>query len=187
MGVNEESQVSRDAEGLTIEELEKLLKPKQIRFVQEYEKDGNGTMAAIRAGYGKKDKDGKINERAVAVTASRMLRNANILAYRCAYTRDLYKQANISKESITLKLLKIYEQSIAGQPHMSFDPVTGTYKPDGFWMFNDRGAYKSMELVGKSIGMFEEKLTVKSAGSVEEYLRKLEAQQAEGEQAGGEF
>lgn len=38
-------------EDMSIEELEKLLTRKERLFVEEYDRDGNGTQAAIRAGY----------------------------------------------------------------------------------------------------------------------------------------
>ena len=38
-------------ENMNLEELERLLKRRKRRFVEEYDKDGNGTPAAIRAGY----------------------------------------------------------------------------------------------------------------------------------------
>ena len=42
---------------MSMEELEKLLTRKERLFVEEYDRDGNGTQAAIRAGYspGKKN------------------------------------------------------------------------------------------------------------------------------------
>ena len=36
---------------MSMEELEKLLTRKERLFVEEYDRDGNGTQAAIRAGY----------------------------------------------------------------------------------------------------------------------------------------
>lgn len=38
-------------ENMGLEELEKLLTRKERMFVEEYDRDGNGTQAAIRAGY----------------------------------------------------------------------------------------------------------------------------------------
>src|SRR6476620_8976842 len=58
------------------------MNPRQLRFVDEYMKDRNGTQAAIRAGYSLKS---------AKVTACRVLTNANVKAEiaRCidAYTR----------------------------------------------------------------------------------------------------
>lgn len=48
------------------------LSPKQMLFVQAYLKNSNITAAAISAGY---------SERSASVTGSRMLKNANILAF----------------------------------------------------------------------------------------------------------
>lgn len=59
------------------------LSPQHKRFADEYLVDLNGTQAAIRAGY---------SEKSAAVTASRLLRNANIRAYI---------DAEIAKQSMT--------------------------------------------------------------------------------------
>lgn len=48
---------------MSMEELEKLLTRKERLFVEEYDRDGNGTQAAIRAGYS----PGKKNASAAAV------------------------------------------------------------------------------------------------------------------------
>ena len=71
-------------ENMGLEELEKLVTRKERRFVEEYDKDGNGTQAAIRAGY----TAGKKNASA-AVQASKLLRSAKISAYRRARANEL--------------------------------------------------------------------------------------------------
>ena len=49
---------------MSMEELEKLLTRKERLFVEEYDRDGNGTQAAIRAGYspGKKNASARSEE-----------------------------------------------------------------------------------------------------------------------------
>ena len=74
-------------EDMSIEELEKLLTRKERLFVEEYDRDGNGTQAAIRAGYN----PGKKNASA-SVQASKLLRSAKISAYRRARANELCRQ-----------------------------------------------------------------------------------------------
>ena len=144
---------------MTLEELEALVSPKQRRFVAEYEIDGNATEAAIRAKYCV-DKEGKPNKKAATATASRLLRNVKIAAYRRARARELYKNLNISAETLALKLNDVFEQSMEGYPHLVWNTVTHQYEPDGTYNFDSRGATKALELMGKSIGMFTENINM---------------------------
>lgn len=176
----------RDLDELGLEELEKLLKPKQIKFVLAYEQCGNATEAAVMAGYCVA-KDGTVNKRAAAVTGCRLLRDANVSAYRRALTRELYNTANISKESLTLKALKVFEQSMEGSPRLVWSSVEHTYVPDGTWNFNDRGANGALEIIAKLGGLLTDRVRVETPGGVEAYLKALEAQKEEDGAAGGEF
>ena len=84
---------------MSMEELEKLLTRKERLFVEEYDRDGNGTQAAIRAGYS----PGKKNASA-SVQASKLLRSAKISAYRRARANELCSQMGISRETIRLNV-----------------------------------------------------------------------------------
>ena len=90
-------------EDMSMEELEKLLTRKERLFVEEYDRDGNGTQAAIRAGYS----PGKKNASA-SVQASKLLRSAKISAYRRARANELCSQMGISRETIRLNVMDIY-------------------------------------------------------------------------------
>ena len=68
------------------------LTPKQTRFVAEYLIDGNGTQAAIRAGYAK----GKTAE----VQGSRLLRNAKVFAAIKAKQGTILDRLGITAESV---------------------------------------------------------------------------------------
>lgn len=140
-------------EGMTLEELEGLLSKQQRRFVEEYEKDGNGTQAAIRAGYA----PGKDNATA-AVQASRLLRSAKVSAYRRARARELCRQAGISRETLSLDMLEVYRRCMSAEPVMVWDREQGRWTPSGEWQFDSKGALKALELLGDSLGMFTQKV-----------------------------
>ena len=74
----------------------KTLTPRQEQFVENYVLCGNATEAARRAGYG---------ERGAGVTATRLLKNANVLA-----AIDVLRAANaerfaLSREAVIAELL----------------------------------------------------------------------------------
>jgi len=136
-----------------LEELEQKLRPMQIRFVEEFEKDLNGTAAALRAGYGKG------NAKSAAVLASRMLRNPLILAYRKERSKEIYERLDISRESLAARLMEIYRRCMQVEPvHIYRD---GEWVESGEYQFDARGAAKALELLGKSIDLFGERVTEK--------------------------
>lgn len=145
-------------EEMTIEELEQRLRPQQILFVHEYELDGNVKRAAIQAGYGK-GKSG-FSEQAAVAAGRKLLRQKNIADYRYARMRELYFDLNISRESIALRLNDVYIHCMEGIPHVVWNSETQQYQPDGTYSFDSRGATKALELLGKSVGMFTENISM---------------------------
>ena len=159
-----------DCDSMSIEDLESLLSQKEQRFVAELEVDGNGTQAAIRAGC----TPGKNNQSA-AVAASRMLRNDKVLAYRRARARETYKNIGLSAETVATKLMTVYNRCMQAEPVMAWDPETGSWQPSGEWKYDSRGALKALELMGRLLGMFTQKIVAETKDiTLEEYLRKLD-------------
>lgn len=156
-----------DYDKMPVEELEKLLTPKERRFVWEYEADWNGTRAAMRAGYGK-------TEKSAAVTASRLLRKAKIAAYARARQREQYKALNLNRESLSVKLVRVLNQCMEGTPHLSWDSDAKEYLPDGTFIFDSKGATSALKLLGDSIGMYTQ--NVKHTGNIgiEQFLEQQE-------------
>ena len=157
---------------MTVEELEMLLTPKERRFVWEYEVDWNQTRAALRAGYGK-------TERSAAVTASRLMRKAKIAAYARARQREQYKALNLSRESLSVKLVRVLDQCMEGTEHLSWNSVTKEYEPDGTFVFDSKGATNALKLLGDSIGMYTQ--NVKHTGNIgiEQFLEQQEQEEAD--------
>ena len=133
-------------------ELEKQLTERERRFVMELELagDGNGTQAAIRAGY----KPGKENRQA-ATAASRLLRNDKVLAYRLARAKQRYAALGISPEYVAAELISVYRRCMQAEPAMGKDPETCSPVALGTFEFDSRGALKALELIGDSMGMFK--------------------------------
>lgn len=166
------SEENLDYDSMTAEELEKLLTPKERRFVWEYEIDWNQTRAALRAGYGK-------TERSAAVTASRLMRKAKIAAYARARQRDQYEALNINKESLSIKLVRVLDQCMEGTEHLSWNSITKEYEPDGTFVFDSKGANGALKLLGDSIGMYQQQVKVSGEMGVEAYLKSQPENEAD--------
>lgn len=119
-----------------------MLTDKQKRFCEEYVVDFNATQAAIRAGY---------SENTANEQASRMLANVNIQEYVSELKKKVADKLEVSAEYITSKLLELSERCMQGTPVLDKDG-----NPTGEWKFEPHAANKSLELLGKRIGYFEQ-------------------------------
>ena len=124
---------------------------KQELFCQEYVVDYNGTQAAIRAGY---------KEKSARVTASKLLTNANILARVHEIQKDQLDRLALSQDFVVLQLLETYKCCREPSPVLQYDPSTGEMEETGMYQFDSKGALRALELLGKHLGMFNDKLHV---------------------------
>lgn len=142
------------------------LTPRQKRFVEEYLQHGNGTEAAITAGYSRKTAAGQ---------ASRLLKDPEVQKYRMELEKKLFDEIGVSAEWIGRRLVEIAERCMQGQPHMSWNHETRQKEPDGLWVFDPAGATKALHELGVHVGMFKQPdkaggdVTVIFAGGDKEY------------------
>ncbi len=132
------------------------LTPQQELFCAEYLVDYNGTKAAQRAGYA---------EKTAAAQASRLLKNVNILSRVRALQKERLEKLAVTQESVLLNLLEVYDRCMQKKPVYEWDYETGQYKETGEYAFDSKGALRALELIGKHLAMFTQK--VEHSGSVE--------------------
>lgn len=95
------------------------LTPQQERFCQEYAVDYNGTNAAKRAGY---------SESTAASQASRLLKNAKVLSRVRAIQKEQLEKTALTKESVLLNLMDVYDRCMQKKPVTEWDYEAGEYK-----------------------------------------------------------
>lgn len=120
------------------------LTPRERRFIDEYLVDLNGTQAAIRAGYSK---------RRARQTAWELLEKPEVAAAIAAAQAARSKRTQITQDWVLDRLHEVVERS------MQHEPVTDRQgHPTGEYTFNAPGANKALELLGKHLGMFRERV-----------------------------
>jgi phage terminase small subunit len=153
------------------------LTAKQKRFVEEYMIDVDATKAAIRAGYKKK---------AANKVGPRLLTNPHVVAAIQIAAADLSARVGIKQEEMVRDLYEIKERCLQhkqvfdrnGQPVM----VEG---PDGtlhaLFAYDATGATKALELIGKHIGMWPNKVNLNVTKSHEDWLDELASETEAGD------
>lgn len=125
---------------------EKRLSEKQRRFVQEWMLDRNGTRAAIRAGY---------KDSSAAATASRLMKDPQVQAYRDRLIEEEFRELGINQHSLAREVWRLYQRSMEGSPHLTWDSDARAYVPDGTWRFDANGAAKALALLQKMMPRLE--------------------------------
>jgi phage terminase small subunit len=120
--------------------------PKQIKFCQEYLVDLNATQAAIRAGYSKKT---------AFMTGHENLRKPNIEAEIARNQKKLQEKTQITAEYVVKSLKTVAERCMQAEEVLCRDS-NGEMMGTGEYKFDSSGANRSLELLGKHIGMFKD-------------------------------
>ena len=124
---------------------------KQELFCQEYIVDYNGTKAAIRAGY---------EERSARQMASRMLAKDNIRSRVRELQAEQVKRLAVSQDYVVQQLVSVYKKCSEPEQVMEWDGEAHEYMATGKYTFDSKGANKALELLGKHLGMYQDKVSV---------------------------
>lgn len=120
------------------------LTPKQERFVQEYLVDLNGTQAAIRAGYSK---------HTAHVIATENLRKPKIALKVAEAMAQRAASTELTAEWIVERLVENANRA------MEAEPVRDAMgNPIGIYRYEGSVANKALELLGKHLGIFLDKI-----------------------------
>jgi phage terminase small subunit len=127
---------------------EKKLTPKQKAFAREYVKEGNGTQAAIKAGYSKNT---------AQEIAYENLRKPQIKEVIEAKQAVLAEKAQVSAEFVINNFLEILNFNKQVEEFTQGDGENVRVKKK---MIDAQAALKASELLGKHLGLFVDKLQV---------------------------
>jgi phage terminase small subunit len=124
------------------------LNPKQLRFCQEYVIDSNGTQAAIRAGYSVKTAQEQ---------SSRLLLNVIIQEKIKSLEKTVAERLGITHEYVLKNFQAIADRCMQAEEVMVKGPG-GQMVGTGEYRFDSTGANRALELIGKHLTMFTEKI-----------------------------
>jgi phage terminase small subunit len=136
------------------------------RFCQEYLIDVNGVRSYQRAfkveNYG-----------TAAVEASKKLKNPNIRIRIRELMDDRSKDTLIDAKYVVDSLVEIKQRCMQQEPVLKFDYVTNEMVETGEYKFDSIGANKAAELLGKHVGMFNDKLKLEHEFINPETLKEI--------------
>ncbi|MFC2524999.1 MAG: terminase small subunit [Selenomonas noxia] len=156
------------------------LTPKQMRFVDEWLIDFNGKQAAIRAGYSAKTAE---------ATAARLLRNVKVQAEISRRQKDLQRRTEVTQDRVVKELARVafadatdyacIETYMYENKDGTLSPLQAVSPKDTGALSDDQRAaiagikqgangieiklhdkIKALELLGRHIGMFNDKLSL---------------------------
>lgn len=82
----------------------------------------------------------------------------------------------VSADYVLLRLLDTLERCMQARPVMVWDPDAGCKVESGEYVFDSKGALRALELIGKHLGMFEDRLKVSgqlNTGKLDSILEQL--------------
>lgn len=135
------------------------LTPKQQRFVEEYLVDLNATQAAIRAGYSARNAD-KI--------ASQLLGKSRVAAAIAYAKAERSARVAVSADYVLNNLVEIVERSMQRAPVVNMKGEQVVDEEGRFvWRFDGKTATRALELLGKHLGMYKDRVENDVSGGLE--------------------
>ena len=146
----------------------KELTPKQQRFVDEYLIDLNATQAAIRAGY---------SEKTAEQGAAQLLRNIKVLEQIRIAQAAKAKRNELDADEVLNDLRELRDMCMGRKPvkisqKQKDEDGNVYYEEAEITQFDPQGANKSLELLGKHLSLWTEKIDV-NVGVSDDVLEKM--------------
>lgn len=136
-----------------------MLTPKKKQFINEYLIDLNATQAAIRAGYSK---------RTAGSIGQRLLKDVDVQAAIIAAKKQRQKRTKLTADEVIADLREVRDICLGRKKVKVVEVVKseGTIKSEEVEksVFDPIGANRALELLGKHLGIFSDRVDVTSKG-----------------------
>lgn len=137
---------------------------KQNIFVQEYLKDCNATQAAIRAGY---------SEHTAYSIGQRLMKDVSIQEAIRKGMDDRKERARLTADYVIDNLREIAERCMQKSPVMIKGEQALDEEGRHIWTFDAKNAIRALELLGRHMGMFTDKVNVQNENEEAIYQRVI--------------
>ena len=132
------------------------LTDKQTAFVREYLVDLNATQAAIRAGY---------SERTAYSVGQRLLKNVEIQRAVAAAQAQRARRVEVTQDYVLANLVEVVERTMQRAPVLDRKGEQVTDEEGrAVWTFDAKNANRALELLGKHLGIFTDKIRAEVSG-----------------------
>lgn len=125
------------------------LRAKQEQFCLEYMIDLNATQAAIRAGY---------SEKTAKQIGTENLSKPAIRARIDEMQRERAEKNKLDAQWVLDKLTEVVSKSLQEKEVEKWDYAEKKLLGTGEYVYDSQGANKALELIGKHLGMFKDKI-----------------------------
>jgi phage terminase small subunit len=127
------------------------LSKKQNAFCIEYVKDFNGAQAAIRAGYSK---------HTARTQASALLTKLDIQKVIQAIINKAAEKVDLTIQGVLKDIAEVKERCLQQKEVTIYNKDTKEHEGTGEYVFDSKGALKALEMQGKYLKMFTDKIDV---------------------------
>lgn len=132
------------------------LTDKQTAFVREYLVDLNATQAAIRAGY---------SERTAYSVGQRLLKKVEIQRAVAAAQAKRARRVEVTQDYVLSNLVEVVERTMQRAPVLDRKGEQVTDEEGrAVWTFDAKNANRALELLGKHLGIFTDKVKAEVSG-----------------------
>ena len=154
---------------------------KQTIFVAEYIKDFNATQAAIRAGY---------SEKTAGAIGAENLTKPEIQEAISTAMSERAKRTELTQDYIVSNLMEIVSRAMQATPVIRKGEQLTDENGQGVWEFDAKNALRALELLGKHLGMFSDKIKAEIStqeldvtAQIRRVLLQLEAEETQQQSA----
>ena len=132
------------------------LTDRQKEFVRQYLVDLNATKAAIRAGY---------SERTAYSVGQRLLKNVEIQRAVAAAQAQRARRVEVTQDYVLSNLVEVVERTMQRAPVLDRKGEQVTDEEGrAVWTFDPKNANRALELLGKHLGIFADKVKAEVSG-----------------------